>query len=381
MHRYSPLIVLALLTSAGCWKEHDTAIDASVVRLDNDHVGDLEILIHTYETELACPDGGNASFYVVVPESVQEPAPVAVLFHSGAFDYVKSPSATDFLDGTHYADENRLTASWSQERVFFTLGMWDAGATTYERQTGALPVALAGRGVVTIIPGNCWGDLWHNEISYQENDEGLDRFPRNGRGFAWWMLRILFEEDFAVSHDFTLPVEVDSSQTYLFGIGDGGRAIPELLLRMADPASDLRPEIAGFFMDSTPDDLSYYLSTDDRRRNGADELAVLDRLMPDAKKNPKAQPYGYFSLLHLLGGTPLGDKGGDPVTVDLTGMRSYIVWSQNDNDLPDEMIEPTTELLKKAGGTVENTARDGHTFANSDIAVAGRVLASILGEE
>jgi hypothetical protein len=372
----------SLLLSIGCWREHEPAIDYDRIPLDNPHVEDTQIWVQAFDSGIPCPDMSTAPFYAVYPESLEDPARVAVLFHSGAFDYVINPSPLNRLEGTHYTSENRLTATWARERVFYTLGMWSAGTTTYEAQDGALVVALARQGFLTLLPGNCWGDLWHNEVDRQKNDEALDGFQRNGRGLAWWMLRIVFEDDFASSHGFDMPIEIDDDQVWLLGLGDGGRAIPELLLRTLNPADyDIEPEIAGFMMDSTPDDLSYWASSPSRETQYKKELDALDHIMPLAGTDTAHPPLGYYSLLHILGGTPQGDDGGPAASVDLDWVHQYVVWSRNDNDLVDELIEPTAALLEQRGGTVEDTRKDGHTFSNSDIAIANRVVRAMLGLE
>ena len=70
-----------------------------------------------------------------------------------------------------------------------TLGLQIDDQDPGENNLGTLPAALANRGVVQFIPGNCWGDMWHNEEGVVVNDLELDGFNRNGRTIANWMLR------------------------------------------------------------------------------------------------------------------------------------------------------------------------------------------------
>ena len=116
---------------------------------------------------------------------------------------------------------------------------------------------MANRGFVQILPGNCWGDLWHNEEGVQYNDVTRDGFDRNGRTFAWWMVRIASDPAFATTRGIEFPVPIDPSQLYLFGLGDGGRGVLEMLTH------DSAPEIKGALVDSTPDNLAAYTAYPD----------------------------------------------------------------------------------------------------------------------
>ena len=178
--RTSMLVFAALLS--GCWKLDDEIVDYGLIAMDNEFV-DVDVLIETVPTTLACPDGEYAEFYMVYRSDIQDDPPVALVFHSGGFDYVENPSFSDPLDGRHFRDsEDRLRFSWASTRIFGVFGMWGSDELDKnEYHTGALPAVLAKQGVLAIYPPNCWGDLWHNEQSRQTNNENEDGYYRNGK--------------------------------------------------------------------------------------------------------------------------------------------------------------------------------------------------------
>jgi hypothetical protein len=351
--------------ASGCWRQHDTAVDYSLVPLENANAPAGSIWVRAYDTNLACPDGEYASFYAVWDELAPEPAPVAIVFHSGAFDYVSNPAAEDPTIGTHYATVNRLSAAWAKERVFFTLGMWSPDDEKTEQSTGAIATALAQSGALAIYPANCWGDLWHNEKITNKNDYRTDGFYREGLTFAWWMTQLIVNQAFASAQDFTPPVRVDGSKLYLFGLGDGGRAVGEVLLRATSiQSSDVKPVFGGVFVDSSPDDLSYYLINTQYTQ----QIRGLQRIFYE-----DSEPYGHYSLLNYLGGTPL--KGGRGSTGSyVVPSQMDIIWSSQDSIVADDMIEPMATRASALGGKVTDTQLSGHVFSSSSITIANDVV-------
>ena len=113
----------------GCWKDDYAVIPPDVLRFQPTAAGAPEgWLVAPLEVALECPDGENARLYVLYPESVAEddaptPMAAAVLYPSGAFDFVYAPEPGDPLAGSHFADPDRLSREWAIRQIFWTLGM------------------------------------------------------------------------------------------------------------------------------------------------------------------------------------------------------------------------------------------------------------------
>jgi hypothetical protein len=246
------ILSTALLLSA-CWSDFETeSIDQ--VAFQNTHLAPDQAVVTTYELKLQCPDGKNARFYTVHDASLEGPLPAAVVLHSSAFDYVRDPSTEAPLVGAHFADKyedtHRLAQDWGIMKVWETLGMHPQVEST-ENNTGALPAALAKAGVAAFYPINCWGDLWHNTET-RTNDLATEYFPRWGGTFASWMARLANEPDFAALQGVEFDFEIADAGLHLIGLGDGARGIISIL------KGDTPPELAGIFVDSPVDDLSYW---------------------------------------------------------------------------------------------------------------------------
>jgi hypothetical protein len=235
---------LALAT--GCWKTERSSLPEGQVAFEPAAGAAEGWIVQTLDVPIECPDGENSHFYLVYPEGTTTSLPVAVVLHSGSFDYVPLPSAVDPLSGTHFQEESRLSGAWATYRVFQTLGMYPDD-DLYEDTTGALPAALTEQGVALILPGNCWGDWWHNYQSLADNDFAADRFYRNGRAAAEWAWRTASEPGFAEQNGITLPISFVSGEAFAVGIGEGGRGVAELLNAGYQPN--------GVLVDSTIDDL------------------------------------------------------------------------------------------------------------------------------
>lgn len=396
------MTALLLASLLACVKPYEelATLDFAEVPFDNPLVTSGDARIRTFETTLPCPDGTKARFYLVYRSDLTEPAPAALVFHSGAFDYVLDPSATpeDPLYGATWRAESRLDRDWSDRMVWATLGMYPDVVDASEDNQGALPAALIDAGIVQLVPGNCWADLWHNEASFQDNDFAYENFNRNGRTFAWWMVRMLYEDGFAANMGIELPVEL-SGELYLAGLGDGGRAAVELLTH------DGLPPVSGLLLDSTPDLLSPYL----------DPIAELDferegieRIFPNALDREQIDDWSLLALLQAedgAGDAPpgfdpgAGDTGdtGAPSDTEDTGVatvpdtggiddlsayavppRIVFVWSQADPRQPQATTQATADALQdRDGAWVLDTRARGHVFSNAD-ADAARSLVDFL---
>lgn len=256
------LLALTALT-AGCWKDEFAVIPPDVLQFQPPIEARRDWLVAPIDVSLECPDGQNARFYLLYPKEAAvegaAPIPTAVLYPSGSFDFVYAPEPSDPLTGTHYADPSRLSGEWAIRQVFATLGMYPE-QDTLEVHDGLLPVALAEAGIATMVPTNCWGDLWANRRGGNDNDFAADFFFREGRSAAEWAWRFVVDPAFAAAFDVELPIVVDPSQLYAIGLGEGGRAVAEVL--SVDNDADGTPDytVTGAIVDSSPDDLRVYFA-------------------------------------------------------------------------------------------------------------------------
>ena len=358
--RSSAIALIVLAT--GCWKLDDTVISYDVVPLENQHVVAEDLVVQTFEPSppLECPDGEPATFYAVYDSSLTTPVPAAIVFHSGAFDYVKNPAQDDYLAGTHFAADDRLSRAWAQTRVFSTLGMWGDSVDPSETHTGALVTALAQQEIMVLLPANCWGDLWHNHSGgRQENDYSTERFYRDGLAMAGWMYRIATDESFATGHDVGLPLQIDKDHISLLGLGDGGRAVAELLWLLSDVTyADV--EIESVLIDSTPDDLTWYY---EQPSQFADYITGIERIF-----NDDIDSLADFSMESYLA----SELHPEP--------RTMLVWSSYDPVVPNGAIEDlVTEVEARAdadssSAVVEEIGASAHVFSNKDMPLAYDVV-------
>lgn len=242
-----PLAALTLLCA--CFRSEQPELSVGLLAYEPDEATAPDNwVIETFDLPIECPEEKNSRFYLVYPGTeTPEEMPLAVVFHSGSFDYVLEPSDTTPLAGAHYYRNSRLSRDWAVRQIFVTLGVYpgDPG----EVHTGTLIASLARQGIAVLLPANCWGDQWHNVQGTAENSFPTDKFFRNGRGAAEWSWRVAAEPGFAESAGVTLPFTVGSS-VYAIGLGEGGRAVSELLNAGYSPT--------GVLVDSPPDDLSPY---------------------------------------------------------------------------------------------------------------------------
>jgi hypothetical protein len=269
----------ASLLLAGCWKDDLAQIPPGVLEFQPEIEAPAGWLVMPVPAGLECPDGEPAQSYLLYPQEAEGkgPIPGAVLYHSGTFDFVFAPDASDPLLGTHYREPSRLTAQWAIRQVFATLGMYPDQDQT-QVLDGSLPVALAERGVATLLPANCWGDLWANKRGGADNDFTADFFFREGRATTEWSYRFLVDPAFAASFDVELPISIDPAEIYALGLGEGGRAVAELL--SIDNDADTVPDyqVTAAFVDSTSDDLRVYFQDAGLY---ATTVEGLTRLFPD----------------------------------------------------------------------------------------------------
>jgi len=276
---------IACLVS-GCWKTEFTELPANALEFSAPDAPE-GWLVHPIEIDLECPNGEDARFYFVYPvEEAEEGAALeaAVIYHSGAFDFVFAPTTEDPLAGTHFSAPNRLEHAWSIRHIFATLAMLPNEVET-ETHSGTLPVALAEANIAMLFAPNCWGDLWSNRKGQADNDFPADLFARDGRTSAEWGYQFLADPVFAQLLGVELPAIIQVDKVYAIGLAEGGRAVGELLVvdNDEDGVPDHTP--AGILVDSSADDLGVYY--DDPSLNG-NTIAGLNRIFPAGARQTEA---------------------------------------------------------------------------------------------
>jgi hypothetical protein len=319
--------MLALL--AGCFTPEVEPLVVDEVAFQNAFTQHPNLVLRPLRYPgLPCPDGQDAVAYVIYQEGLSEPAPIAVVFHAGAFDYVYPTTDgtvpdPDDIRATHYAGENRLSVTWASDKVFETLGLVNGTASSAEVNLGTLPAALADAGVVAIYPANCWGDLGHNESGSTPNNWDLDGgVEREGRAFNYLATAVASsdaDEAARVRADLGLadvPVPLDGTGVYLLGLGEGGRSVAELLKRSV--TGDNVTPIKGIVLDSTMDNLlTMVLDEDfdpysdglarifaDGNDDDVDGKVYGDRFGDDNYRDDVVKDIGQFSLARVYSGGP-----------------------------------------------------------------------------
>lgn len=344
--RVSVGILAATAFLGGCWKLNPAELPAGRVAFAPAAGGPAGWVIEEFPVDVMCPDGDNASIYVVYPEVATGSLPVAVLYPSGAFDYVIAPPPTDPLSGAHHQDPPRLNRDWAVRRVYATLGMFEE-VYPLEANLGALPAAFANANIAMIVPMNCWGDLGHNAQTTAENDFATERFYRQGytvNDLAW---HIATDAGVATANGVSLPFTFDSSRLYLVGLGEGGRAVGESLFAGA-PA-------AGVLVDSTVDDLRPYYASSTLY---ADTIVGLNRIFPGGAETTVSASLATVTNL--------------PPTAFL--------YSSIDGQLPAGANTPIlTRLGGRTGDYIYDAAVQKHVLTNSDALLAGTAVSFLVG--
>ncbi|MCB9745710.1 MAG: hypothetical protein H6740_24260 [Alphaproteobacteria bacterium] len=369
-------LVLSLLTA--CWTFPDTS-GFDVVPFDSTVAQTTTGVVSTVETNLDCPDGQKARFYVVYDEAITEPAPVAIVFHSSAFDYVLNPAPDAPLLGASFAGaESRISWSWGVRKVWETFGLHEQ-LDASETNLGTIPAALLDAGIVGIYPINCWGDLWHNARGTDyENDVAAEYIERNGGTFSWWMIRMLFESTFADSQGISITPAIDNSQLHLIGLGQGGRAVIDLL-----STQDFAP--ASVLLDSHVDDLTDLAAVPETNRG-------LARIFNYDADDESTQPdWRYWAGYWMIQRTHFNGPSDFPAVADLLDNgRIALVYSSTDPQLPADNLDLLANRLTGTDGDgapyvdqtrscVQDLQRAGHVFTNSDQGRARELIDFLTG--
>jgi hypothetical protein len=335
-----------------CEKPYTDLSTLNFDRIDYEHpsLSRDDMVLSTFDLEgLECPDGSPARVIALYPTEVPGAMPVAIVYHSGAFDYVLEPDPSGYINGPHYHAQSRLSQPWSVAKVWETLGLYNEEIDAYEANLGELPAALANLGFVQIYPANCWGDLWHNETGVQDSQSQIEGFERNGRTIAFWMVENILEPSKAGQRGISVPVQLDPLRIHLVGLGDGGRAVAEVL------AHENLPDIAGALVDSSPDLLSAYVENEAAYE---EEVAGLSMIFGEEQLST----IDAFSLNAL------------PTLPPSMGF----VWSSGDPRQPAAASAGTAARVAAEGGWSLDVASPSHVQLNADADLAAAAAEYLL---
>lgn len=364
----------------GCYKDFQDLAEINLkdIPFENPDLEAEGAQVSTFTADLDCPDGEPATFFAVYPVN-STPSQIAIVFHSGAFDY------QDFTEEVGFHSPSRMNQQWAREKVWDTLGMNTQTMDPSEVNTGALATALLDANVVQIYPANCWGDLWHNQADETDNNYELESFNRSGRTFAYWMTQLIQNPNFPGVSDFQIAQPFDTSEVYWIGLGNGSRAIAELLHRgVAAPT--------GILLDSPLGDLQPYRDNAD---NFVEHNKALDRIFAEncmvgiPADDPEFRTECYDPDLDMdnTGATNLTGTVGietlSPYAFSQTegGVeRLAVLWSDGDSQVPQESIEDVLLLGEDWASAVwtYNTHQIGHVFSNRDIDASRQIVSYLL---
>jgi len=371
-----PLLLSLLSAMAvglpGCWNLERSAIEGERFPWQPDPGVPSGWSVERVDTGVRCPTGEAAPLFVVSPDEVDprvvEDAPrlpVALVFTSGAFDYIIDPPDGDPLAGQTWRETNaevsRLGIAWAADRAFEALGMLP-NTDPVERHAGSLPGALAAKGIATVVVPNCWGDLWHNRSGVADNYYRFDGFVREGRTLAEFAY-LHTVRAFPPGNPVAMPVKAQPDRVFMIGLGEGSRAVAELL-KLEDGGTPSYP-VAGLVVDSPEDDLSgYYAPSGDASLNAV--KTGLDRIHLGGVEDLEAGTLSTLTTAQLPPRVGVLAPSGD----------SAILPSANDL-----LLERLGEL--SASDAVEvwqwTPPVPAHVLSNADPAVA-KAVADFLGD-
>lgn len=342
-------LVWVLLATTGCWKLDRSALEGDRIPFTPAALDVSGWVVEDRAIDLDCPDGEPARVYFVYPADPTGPLPTAVLYHSGSFDFVLDPDPTAPLAGPHLSDPSRLEGAWAARMAFATLGMYPAPLPG-ELHRGSLPGTLADRGVAVVMPINCWGDWWHNGTGADNDFEG-DFFFRTGRTAATWAYRSVAEPDFAETISLDLPFEPDPNALYAIGLGEGGRAVGEILHLDTNE-------------DGQPDHLP--------------RAIAIDSLIDDLATLPIAQPATTVGLARIF---PNGEFDSGALGTAPTLPPTAFVYSPVDAVVP---ADANTDLLERLEDDPVHAVFPGtaarHVLLNDDLDLASDVVDFLLAQ-
>lgn len=340
-------LALGMVVLPGCWRTDLEPLPVGTVPFEPTAMPVAGWVVEEFETTLECPDASFASIYAVYPTAPTGSIPVAVILHSGSFDYIIDPPASDPIGGPSYQSTARLTHTWAVRKAYATLGMYDDNDPV-EQSLGALAGSLATNNVAMILPANCWGDWWHNQESIAENDFATEHFYRNGRMLAALAWEVASEPGAAAAQGMVIPVTFDTSRTFLVGLGQGGRGAGELLANGAQPKAML--------IDSSVDDLNTYYA--DPVLYEA-TITGLNRIFPS-------------------GAAETNEASLANPALDLP--PTAYVYSSNDSQIPSGAHDGVLARLAEPGDLIVDGAVQRHVLTGADATLAAEAVTFLLAQ-
>ncbi len=227
------IAALALVFLGACFDVQDYAeYEFNVSPFDNAYLDRGEATMEVWlMSGYTCPDTDTARVYLAYSNDIETPAPLAVVLHPDAFDYVRSDGSTFSSE----VGEDRLTVEWAANAAEKILGIY--GSSPSSHNPGALVAELVRSGFYVVVPTDCWGDLWHNTGDNQYT-EGFLRYG-------------LYLADDSLSWALN-RLDVDEDKILLAGLGEGGRGVVDLIgfgwdeqAILIDSSPDYLPPIFG----------------------------------------------------------------------------------------------------------------------------------------
>lgn len=329
-------LLSALVLLAGCSENTDPVLVRGPDAFDTPFEG-ISGLRWVYELErFACPDGLPGRFHVLAKSEVTAGAPLVVVLHGGAFDYVDA-------DGQHFAGQDKLNRAWAECKLGDFMGQAAPGCEDEEDNGGAITAALVERGAVCVLPANCYGDLWHG-TGYEDPADG---FARHGLSLA------------RAAADFVqTELGTDPARRFAWGCSAGGHGMAELLVA--------GEELVRVIADSPAD---YLPGAEQADPEGYP--ALQEGYLRIFEGDGSSQHVGRHSLYHA-------------VHADAYGGPLLYLFSCNDIALPPEVTQPAAQTILEAHPDPQSSCvlhaknpQDpdgpdlaGHVFTNGRIQVA-----------
>jgi hypothetical protein len=298
------LAVAALVFLGACFDVQDyAAFQFNVAPLDNAYLDRGEATMEVWRMSgYSCPDGQEARLYLAYANDIETPAPLALVLHPDAFDYIRSDGSTF----SSQVGEDRLSVDWAATAAEKVLGMNSLGPNAHS--PGALAAELIRNGFYVIIPTNCWGDLWHNT----GNNLYTEGYLRYGLYLADDSVRWAGNN-----------LEIDETRILLAGLGEGGRGIVDMIRFGWDEQAIL--------IDSSPD----YLPPIFGDPANADFVEGLDRIYGGGglDEDELEAVVGDISLYHLV-----SNEGYQAPTI--------YIYSANDDFVDVELTRPAKSAIE-----------------------------------
>lgn len=292
---------------------------------------------------LICPDGQKSTVTLIRPKDGLSATSTTILFHSLSFDF----NYVEVGAKKQYRDPTSMTRDWALRRVFTTIGHF-VDDNPEDDLTGAMAQALVEQGSQVILPANCWGDLWHNQLLDEyTNNVDEDGFVRMGGEAAKWAHSLATEVDFGLGTQVPFSNDLITNRVYAVGLGEGARAVGELLAKGI--------QLNGAVVDSSPDDLSVY--QDDPETYATIGLGL--------------------ERIYTVDGKPTSDASL-AVVPDLP-TRTVYIYSSLDEQIPYEIhAQAVTRLQESEEHWVHDTIERGHNQSGTQLPLARQAVAHMM---